>query len=139
MVGYDGWTMERFTFSDAAIPLLADGIRWQGYVPRARLFWNVGYFVDLLSEAESFSYFSNQLAGRVGYAAFESDTAGSLVHVGVGFHAGIPDHGILQLKSKPEASGAPTFVNTGPFPANSAQLVGIEAYYRPGPWLFGTE
>ena len=31
--GYDGWTSERFTFSDAAIPLLADGIKWMGYVP----------------------------------------------------------------------------------------------------------
>ncbi len=27
MVGYDGWTMERATISDASIPILADGIK----------------------------------------------------------------------------------------------------------------
>ncbi len=50
MNGYDGWTMERFTFSDAAIPLLADGIRWQGYVPKLNLIWNLGGFVDCAVE-----------------------------------------------------------------------------------------
>lgn len=139
MVGYDGWTMERFTFSDAAIPLLADGIRWQGYLPKAHFIWNLGAFTNLLSEGEAFSYFTNQVAGRVGYVRMESDTAGSLLHLALGFHAGIPNEGMLQLKSKPEASGAPNFIDTGRFPATAAQLLGLEAYYRPGPWIFGTE
>jgi phosphate-selective porin OprO/OprP len=139
MVGYDGWTMERFTFSDAAIPLLADGFRWQGYLPDAHFVWNLGYFVDVLSEGETWSYFTNQAAGRLGYLRMDSDTAGSLVHVAVNFQAGIPNEGLLQLKSKPEASGAPNFVDTGKFPASSAQLLGIEAYYRPGPLLIGAE
>ena len=30
MVGYDGWTMERSTMSDATIPILADGFKWLG-------------------------------------------------------------------------------------------------------------
>lgn len=34
MTGYDGWTMERSTMSDATIPLLADGIKWLGYSPK---------------------------------------------------------------------------------------------------------
>ena len=139
MVGYDGWTMERFTFSDAAIPLLADGFRWQGYIPRARFVWNLGYFIDALSEGEAWSYFDNQVAGRAGYLNMQSDSAGSLLHVALNFQAGIPNEGLLQLKSKPEASGAPNFVDTGKFPASSAQLIGLEAYYRPGSWIFGAE
>ncbi len=33
MGGYDGWSMERLPFTDATVPLLADGIKWLGYVP----------------------------------------------------------------------------------------------------------
>ncbi|HMC55647.1 MAG TPA: porin [Gemmatimonadaceae bacterium] len=139
MVGYDGWGMERFTFSDAAIPLLADGIRWNGYLPRAHLVWNLGYFVDLLSEGESFSYFDNQVAGRLGFVRMESNTSGRLLHVALGFHAGVPNEGTLQLKSKPEASGAPNFVDTGKIPATSAQMLGFETYYRQSSWLYGAE
>lgn len=139
MVGYDGWAMERFTFSDAAIPLLADGLRWQTYLPNVRLFWNVGGFVDWLSKGETFSYFANQVAGRFGYARMQADTAGNLLHLAVGFHAGIPTDGVLQLKGKPELNSAPNFVNTGAFAASSAQLIGWEAYYRRGPLLLGNE
>ena len=40
MVGYDGWTMERFTMSDATIPLLADGFKWIGYSKKHGFLWN---------------------------------------------------------------------------------------------------
>jgi phosphate-selective porin OprO and OprP len=139
MVGYDGWTMERFTFSDAAIPLLADGIRWQGYLPWAHFFWNLGGFVDWLSEGETFSYFDNQIAGRIGYVRMDSDSAGRLLHIGFGFHDGIPNEGELRLKSKPELNSAPNFVDTGVIPATAALLGGLETYYRSGPWLFDVE
>jgi phosphate-selective porin OprO/OprP len=33
MVGYHGWTHERAPVSDAMIPILADGIKWLGYLP----------------------------------------------------------------------------------------------------------
>jgi len=138
-VGYDTWMMERFTWSDAAIPLLADGIRWQGYIPKSHLIWNLGYFIDVLSEGESFSYFSNQLAGRIGFVRMDSDTSGSLFHAAIGFHFGIPNEGSLRLKAKPEANGAPNFIDTGQIPATATQMVGLELYYRPGPLLFGTE
>jgi len=54
MSRYDVWTMERFTFSDAAIPALADGVKWLGYVPNRHFLWNVGWFTDVLSEGQSF-------------------------------------------------------------------------------------
>jgi phosphate-selective porin OprO/OprP len=54
MVGYDGWSMERLPFTDATIPLLADGIKWLGYIPSKHLFWNAGMFTDWLSEGQSF-------------------------------------------------------------------------------------
>ncbi len=64
MTGYDGWTMERATISDASIPILADGIKWLGYSPKHKFLWNVGYFNDVLSKDQSFSTYSSQVVGR---------------------------------------------------------------------------
>jgi len=55
MTGYDGWTMERSTMNDASIPILADGIKWLGYVPEHKFLWNIGYFNDVFSKNQSFS------------------------------------------------------------------------------------
>src|SRR6185503_15765825 len=49
MVGYAGWTMERATISDATIPILADGIKWLGWLPKQRILWNLGAYGDALS------------------------------------------------------------------------------------------
>ena len=138
MTGYDGWTAERFTFSDA-IPLLSDGIKWLGYLPNRHLIWNLGVFTDWLSKDESFSYFHQAVAGRLAWVPMVSDSAGKLIHIGASFHIGKPENDTLQLKAKPEASDAPNFLDTGKFPSTTATLLGFEAYYRPGPWLFGTE
>ena len=139
MVGYDGWTMERFAFSDASIPLLADGIRWMGYVPEKHLLWNLGVFDDYFSKGQTFSSYEHQAVARIAYLKMDSDTAGNLLHVGVLMRYGKPTDDTLHLKSKPESNTAPNFVDTGKFHATSSTHVGIEAYYRPGNWLFGTE
>jgi phosphate-selective porin OprO and OprP len=64
MVGYDGLTMERSTLNDATIPILADGIKWLGYVPKRKILWNLGYYNDVLSKGQSFSTYSSQVSGR---------------------------------------------------------------------------
>jgi len=139
MVGYDGWTSERFTFSDAAIPLLADGVKWIGYAPRPKLSWQLAAFTNWLSEPESFSYFKNQVVGRLARVTMDTDTSGSLLHLGAALHVGEPQHDTLQLKSKPEVNAAPNFIDTGKFPATFGSIGGVEAYYRNGPFLIGTE
>ncbi len=65
MVGYDGWTMERSTMSDATIPLLADGIKWLGYSKKHGFLWNLGYFNDVVSKGQSFSSYSSQEVVRL--------------------------------------------------------------------------
>jgi phosphate-selective porin OprO/OprP len=59
MVGYDGWTMERATINDASIPILADGIKWLGYLPKHKFIWNVGYFNDIFSKGQLFDIFKS--------------------------------------------------------------------------------
>ena len=138
MTGYDGWTAERFTFSDA-IPLLADGIKWLGYIPSRHLIWNVGVFTDWLSEKETWSYFDQQVVGRVAYVPFVSDSSGTLLHLGFAVETGKPDNGQRQLRSKPEVSHAPYIIDTGKIPSDRSTLFGPEIYFRRGPVLVGSE
>jgi phosphate-selective porin OprO/OprP len=139
MVGYDGWSMERLPFGDATIPLLADGVKWLGYVPTSHLFWNLGAFMDALSEGQSFSSYNYQFAARGGWVPLAGDTAGTLLHIGMNFRIGDINNDTLQLRSKPEAFPAPYFIDTKKFPATSALAFGPELYYRPGRLLLGGE
>jgi phosphate-selective porin OprO/OprP len=139
MVGYDGWTMERMTFTDATIPLLADGIKWLGYVPSEHWFWNLGLFGDAFSQGQSFSTYDNQAVARLGWVPMVSDSVGTLLHTAINLRWGKPDKDSLRLRSRPEAFEAPYFLDTGKFPAQSSSQFGPEIYYRPSRLLFGTE
>ena len=139
MVGYDGWSMERLPFTDATIPLLADGIKWLGYVPSTHLFWNLGVFTDWLSEGQTFSSYNYQFVARGGWVPIASDTSGTLLHIGMNFRIGDVNNDTLRLRSRPEAFLAPYFIDTGKLPAQSALTFGPELYYRPGRLLMGAE
>jgi phosphate-selective porin OprO/OprP len=137
MVGYDGWSMERAPISDASIPILADGIKWLGYSPKHKFLWNVGYFNDAVSNGQSFSTYSSQVATR--FAVLPVHSESKVLHLGVNFRWGKPVDDKIRLKSRPEAFPAPYFVDTGSFPSDSARNVGYEAYFRSKRWLFGSE
>jgi len=139
MTGYDGWSMERLPFTDATIPLLADGIKWLGSSPGHHWFWNFGLFTDWLSEGQSFSSYNNQVVLRSGWVPLVSDSVGTLLHMAMNFRAGDINNDTLQLRSRPEAFPAPYFIDTGKFPAQTGLTFGPEVYYRPGPLLLGGE
>jgi phosphate-selective porin OprO/OprP len=139
MSGYSGWTLERATIIDATIPILADGVKWLGYVPERGLLWNIGLYGDWLSENESFSSYDHQFIARVAWLPIASETEGTLAHIGINFRQGKPDEGQLRVRSRPEAFPAPYFVDTDTFPAERSRIAALEAYYRSGPWLFGSE
>jgi phosphate-selective porin OprO/OprP len=83
MVGYAGWTLERATINDATIPILADGVKWLGYLPKKHLLWNLGFYGDSLSVGQSFSTYRRQVAGRVAWVPMVSSDGGRLLHVGI--------------------------------------------------------
>jgi len=139
MSGYAGWTMERATIIDATIPILADGVKWLGYVPERGLLWNIGWYGDWLSEGQSFSTYDQQFVARVAWLPIASETEGTLAHIGLNFRQGKPDEGQLRVRSRPEAFPSPYFVDTDTFPAERSRIAALEAYYRSGPWLFGSE
>ena len=139
MVGYDGWTMERSTMSDATIPILADGFKWLGYTPKHGFLWNFGYYNDWLSHVQNFSTYHNQTVLRIVWLPIRSDVQRTVLHLGVNLRNGSPEQGQIQFRSRPEAFPAPYFVDTGKFAATNTKMVGYEAYYRKGPLLFGSE
>jgi phosphate-selective porin OprO and OprP len=139
MVGYDGWTMERFTFSDASLPLLGDGIKWLGYSPDHHLIWNVGWFTGALNHTQSFGWYDNQFTGRLVWLPLGSDATGTVLSLGISGGIAKVHADSLRTRSRPEDFIAPYFLDTGEFPATNADNVGFEAYLRQGPWLFGTE
>jgi len=139
MVGYDGWTMERSTMSDATIPILADGFKWLGYTPKHGFLWNFGYFNDWLSHNQNFSTYHNQTVLRLVWLPIHSDEKRTVFHLGVNLRNGSPERGQLQFRSRPEAFPAPYFVDTGKFSATNTKMAGYETYYRKGPLLLGSE
>lgn len=138
MVGYAGWTMERQMAIDV-IPILADGVKWLGYLPKSRIFWNIGAYADWFSKGQSFSTFKSQVAVRAGWLPIYSPDSKTVLHVGVNYRYGEPVNGEMKLSSRPEANPAPKFIDTGKFMSNSSNHVGGEAYYRAGPLMVGSE
>lgn len=139
MVGYAGWTMERATITDATIPILADGIKWLGYLPSHRMLWNIGWFGDQISEGQSFSTYDHQFAVRLAWLPILPGEGATLLHIGLNARYGTVNNGTLQLRSRPEVNISPYFVDTGKFPADHTSMLGWEAYYQNGPLLLGTE
>jgi phosphate-selective porin OprO/OprP len=138
-VGYYGWTMERYAFSDAFLPILNDGVKWYGYVPAWHFAWTVGAFTDWIGHVENYSKDAKVLAGRFSFVSLSPDPHGSALHIGVSLRVADPADGVLQLRSRPESFGAPYFLDTGELPAESTRMIGGEAYYKTGAWLFGSE
>jgi phosphate-selective porin OprO/OprP len=139
MVGYQGWTNERATINDAMIPILADGIKWTATIPSRKFVYNVGFFRDTRSQNESFNKNDKQSVVRGVWLPF----AGSdkpVLHIAVEVRHGLSDDGFLRYRSKPEAYQSQSYaIDTGKFAARSANTYGVETYYQPGPWVFGTE
>lgn len=138
MVGYAGWTMERSTTVVATVPLLADGVKWLGYVHGKRLIYTLGWYTDVLSEGQSFSSYDQQIVARVGWLPILEEN-GTLLHVAVAGRYGLVNDRKLRLRSRPELNIAPYFVETESFAARDTRMLQGEAYYRPGPWLLGAE
>ena len=139
MVGYDGLTMERSTINDATIPILADGIKWLGYIPKRKILWNLGYYNDVLSKGQSFSTYSSQVSGRFVVLPILSEKENKVLHLGVMARVGKPLDNKIRFRSRPESNVAPYFIDTGTFESDSTRMAGFEAYYRGKRWFFGNE
>jgi phosphate-selective porin OprO/OprP len=133
-----GWGMERQMALDV-IPILADGIKWLGYLPKQRILWNLGVYTDWISHDESFSTYEWQTVVRVGWLPMYSREDNTVFHVGFSYRYGKPDDDVIRLRSRPESNPAPNFLDTDKITTNGSHHVGGEVYFSTGPWMFGSE
>lgn len=138
MNGYAGWTMERQMALDV-IPILADGVKWLGFLPKQKILWNLGLFTDWISKNQAFSTYRWQAAARVGWLPVYSEADQTVFHVGVSYRYGEPENGDIKVRSRPESNPAPFFIDAGNFQSNYSNHIGAEVYYSKGPWMFGSE
>lgn len=138
MNGYSGWTMERQMALDV-IPILADGVKWMGFLPKQRLFWNVGVFANWLSKDQSFSTYKWQFATRIGWLPYYSAERNTTLHIGLNYRYGESENGEIRVRSRPEANPAPFFIDAGTFPASHSNHFGGELYFNSGPFMVGSE
>ena len=138
MNGHSPWGAERQMALDV-IPILADGIKWFGYLPKQRIFWNLGYYNDVLSEGQGFSTFKSQFSGRVGWMPLYDKATHKVLHFATNIRLGKPLDGKMTLKSKPEANSFPAIINTGSFQTDNSLHLGAELYYSNARFLIGSE
>jgi phosphate-selective porin OprO/OprP len=136
--GYSTWGNERQMSLDL-IPIMTDGIRYYGYLPKSRLFWSLGAFTDVIYKRSRFSIWDWQYSGRAGWRPIFTNGTDELLHLGINFRYARPDSGKIVVRSKPESNPAPYFINTGTFESDRSTAIGGEAYYRKGPFMLGTE
>ena len=138
MNGHSPWTNERQMALDA-IPILADGIKWIGSLPKSRIFWNVGYYNDFISKGQGFSTFAWQGVARIGWLPFNDIKNNKLLHIAGEIEYGAPVDGKFTMKSRPESNPTPQLINTGSFAADKATQLGLEIYYRNKRFMMGSE
>jgi phosphate-selective porin OprO/OprP len=133
-----GWGMERQTAIDV-IPILADGIKWLGYLPKQRILWNLGVYTDWLSDDQSFSTYKWQTVARIGWLPIYSKADQTVLHMAFNYRYGRPDDDGIRLRSRPESNPAPYYIDTDKIASNGSTHLGGEVYYSNGPWMFGSE
>lgn len=138
MNGHSPWSYERIMAIDV-IPILADGIKWFGYLPKSTFFWNLGYYNDIASEGQGFSTFSWQAVARLGFLPVNHPKKDEVLHIAANLRVGDPLNGKITLKSRPESNNTPQLINTGAFNADHSFIGGGEMYYRNKRFMIGSE
>lgn len=138
MNGHSPWTNERQMAIDP-IPILADGIKWFGFEPKTRIFWNLGYFNDLISEGQGFSTFAWQFVARVGFMPIYDTEQGKVLHIAANLRYGKPLNGKFGIKSRPESNPTPYLLTSGEFQTDESDHMGYEIYYSKNRFMIGSE
>src|SRR5688572_3579453 len=138
MNGHSPWGYERQMALDV-IPILADGIKWFGMLPKSKIFWNLGYYNDFISKGQGFSTFSWQYVARIGWLPVNNPEKNQTLHVATNLRYAKPLDGKITLKSRPESNNTPQLINTGSFETEHSSHIGGEVYYTNKRFTIGSE
>ncbi|MEJ1238263.1 porin [Chryseolinea sp. T2] len=138
MNGHSSWGNERQMALDP-IPILGDGIKWFGFEPKTRIFWNLGAFNDAISKGQGFSTFEWQYVARIGFMPIYDKENSRLLHIAANLRYGKPNDGQFAIKSRPESNPTPFLLTSGTFAADRSNHLGYEIYYSNKRFTVGSE
>ncbi len=138
MNGHSPWGYERMMALDV-IPIMADGAKLFGFDDRSKIFWNLGYFNDIVSKGQGFSTFAWQGVARIGWLPINNPEQGKTLHIAGNFRYGKPLDGKMTLKSRPESNNTPFLISTGSFAADNSSHFGGEVFYSAHRFVIGSE
>jgi phosphate-selective porin OprO/OprP len=128
---------ERAAANDAFLPARTHGLALSG-TGGEWFTWAVGAFNNWIDGDESFSDTTSNFTGRLTWVPAVSRDESNLLHLGLGLrHSDAKQP--LRYRSRPEFINAPLFADTGAISAEDAQTWILEAYWRKGPFLLGSE
>ena len=104
-----------------------------------RLTWALGAFRDSDGFGEAGGPGNYAVTGRVTTSPWYADGGSKLLHLGLAYSHRNPTGDTLRIRQRPEAHLTTRFVDTGRFPAESLDLVGVEAALVVGPASFQSE
>jgi phosphate-selective porin OprO/OprP len=138
MNGHSPWGYERQMALDV-IPILADGIKYMGYYPKAKMFLNLGYFNNWTSKGQGFATFKSQVVARVGWLPILDEKNNKWLHIATSLRYGKPKDDVMTLKSRPESNPTPQLINTGQFTTDHSFHYAGEIYYTNSRLTIGSE
>jgi len=128
-------SQERYAAADAMFPSRNVGVTLYGIAANQRVAWAAGLFNDWLTQGEDLDESATQTIGRITWLPFVSEDESNLVHLGLGVRHTNAKQG-LEYAARPETGNMPSFVDTGPFDAESSILYNWELGWRRGRlWL----
>lgn len=141
--GYSCWGNERQMSLDP-IMIMADGIRFTGYIPKPRIYYTVGAFTNVIysgiygprSKWDSYKW---KVPLRFGWRAIYDEKNTKLLQFGINLRFAEPDQDTIRVRSRPESNPAPYFLDTKDFASTSVFTFGTEAYYRYKQVMVGSE
>ena len=104
-----------------------------------RLTWALGAFRDSDGFGEAGGPGNYAVTGRVTTSPWYADGGSKLLHLGLAYSHRNPTGDTVRIRQRPEAHLTNRFVDTGRFPAESLDLVGVEAAVVVGPASFQSE
>ncbi len=135
--GFTLWRFERPMIQDL-VPILADGIKYSGYFPKPHLQWTLGMYINIFgNETQPQTTYKRAITTRLVW--FPIYSPNTVLHIALNYRYGNPLDDSIQVRSKPEISKSPYFVDSKKFWADATHSISGEIYYRTGPFMAGTE
>ena len=107
------WTQERAAIGDALFPILADGIKWSGYVPSGKFVYILGWYHDSRTETQSFNKNDSEFTARAVWLPLANTGREDLLH--------LVARGGLQLRTTDSCNISPNLKPFSPSPTPSIQ------------------